>query len=104
MTSILVLAAAALGTWCLRVAFVAAIDIDTLPAVVRESLRYVGPAVTAAIAISTLAAGEGHAGLRISVAELVGLAVAGIVALRTGRLVWALAGAMASFWMISLLP
>lgn len=100
MTAALALAAAALGTWCLRVVFVTVVDVDTLPAPVQEALRYVGPAVTAAITVSALSQGDGHAGLRLSAAELTGLAAAGAVMLRTGKLLWALTAAMGCLWIV----
>lgn len=97
MTAVLVLLAVAAGSWGLRVAFVTVVDVDTLPAPVREALDYVGPAVMAALVITTLAHGEGHAGLRLSLPEVAGLVTAAVVALRTGSLLWPLAAAVGAF-------
>jgi branched-subunit amino acid transport protein len=57
VTAILVLLAVAAGTWALRVAFVTIVDVDTLPSLAREALDHVGPAVLAALIVSTLAHG-----------------------------------------------
>lgn len=103
MTAVLVLAAVAAGTWALRVAFVTFIDVDALPSLVREALDYLGPAVMAALIITTLAHGEGHAGLRLSLPEVAGLVAAAVVALRTGALLWALAAVMGVFAAVGLL-
>jgi branched-subunit amino acid transport protein len=97
MTAMLVLLAVAAGSWVLRVTFVTVVDVDTLPSLVREALDYVGPAVLAALIVTTLAHGEGHAGLRLSLPEITGLVAAAVVALRTGTLLWPLAAAMGVF-------
>jgi branched-subunit amino acid transport protein len=103
VTALLVLLAIAGGTWALRVAFVTIVDVDALPSLVREALDYLGPAVMAAVVITTIAHGEGHAGLRPSLAEVAGLVAALVVALRTGTLLWALAAAMGVFTAVGVL-
>jgi branched-subunit amino acid transport protein len=87
----------------LRVAFVTVVDVDTLPSPVREALDYVGPAVLAALIVTTLAHGEGQAGLRLSLPEITGLAAAAIVALRGGTLLWSLASALGTFTVTAML-
>jgi len=103
MTAVLVLLAVAGGTWALRVAFVTVVDVDALPSLIREALDYVGPAVMAALIITTLAHGEGHAGLRLSLPDAAGLFAAAVVALRTGTLLWALVAAMGAFTAVAAL-
>ena len=103
MTALLVLLAVAAGAWALRVGFVTIIDVETLPAPVREALDHVGPAVLAALIITTLAHGNGHAGLRPSLPVVAGLIAAALVALRTGNLLWPLAAAMGVFTAATLL-
>jgi branched-subunit amino acid transport protein len=103
MTAVLVLLAVAGGTWALRVAFVTVVDVDALPSLIREALDYVGPAVMAALIITTLAHGEGHAGLRLSLPDAAGLFAAAVVALRTGTLLWALVAAMGAFTAVAML-
>ena len=103
MSAVLVLLAVAGGTWALRVAFVTVVDVDALPSLIREALDYVGPAAMAALVITTLAHGEGLAGLRPSLPEAAGLIAAAVVALRTGTLLWALVAAMGAFTAVAML-
>lgn len=103
MTAALALVGVAVGTWVLRVGFVTIVDVDILPAAVRESLDYVGPAVMVAIVIMALADGQGGAGLRPTLAEIVGLLAAGVVARRSNSLPWSLVAAMAAFTAVGLL-
>lgn len=103
MTATLALLGAAAGSYALRIAFVTLVDVDRLPASVRESLAYVGPAVTAAIVVSALSGGGGRAGLALSGAQVAGLAAAALVMWRTSSLLWALGTAMAAFTVIGLI-
>lgn len=103
MIATLALAGAAAGSYVLRIAFVTLVDVDRLPATVRDALSYVGPAVTAAIVVTSLAHGEGFAGLRLTPAQIVGLLAAAGVAFRTGSLLWALGAAMGAFTLVGLL-
>lgn len=103
MTATLALIGAAAGSYVLRIAFVTLIDVERLPAAVREALRYVGPAVTAAIVVTSLAHGEGRAGLHLSAAQVIGLVAAALAAWRTGSLLWALGAAMGSLTVVNLL-
>jgi len=72
MTAVLALAGAVVGSYLLRITFVTLIDVERLPAVIRVALAYVGPAVIAAIVVTSLAHGDGHGGLRLSMAQLCG--------------------------------
>ena len=103
MTATLALIGAAAGSYVLRIAFVTLIDVERLPGAVRGALRYVGPAVTAAIVVTSLAHGEGRAGLHLSAAQVIGLVAAALAAWRTGSLLWALGAAMGSFTVVNLL-
>jgi branched-subunit amino acid transport protein len=102
MTATFALVGAAAGSYLLRIAFVNLIDVDRLPAAIRESLAYVGPAVTAAIVVSALAGSAGRAGLALSAAQVAGLAAAALIAWRTKSLLWALGAAMATFAVVGL--
>jgi branched-subunit amino acid transport protein len=103
MTATIALVGAAAGSYLLRIAFVTLIDVDRLPAAVRESLAYVGPAVTAAIVVSSLAGSAGRAGLALSFAQVAGLTAAALVAWHTKSLLWALGAAMATFTVVGLI-
>lgn len=103
MTATLALIGAAAGSYVLRIGFVALIDVERLPGAVQEALRYVGPAVTAAIVVTSLAHGEGSAGLHLSAAQVTGLLAAALATWRTGSLLWALGAAMGAFTVVNLL-
>lgn len=103
MTATLALLGAAAGSYVLRIAFVTLIDVDRLPASVRGSLAYVGPAVTAAIVVSALAGGAGRGGLALTGPQVAGLAAAALVMWRTSSLLWALGAAMTAFAAVGLL-
>ena len=103
MTAALALLGAVAGSYVLRTAFVTLVDVERLPETVREALRYVGPAVTAAIVVSSLAHGEGRAGLDLSAAQVIGLLAAALTAWRTGSLLWALGAAMGAYTLVGLL-
>ena len=102
MNAALALLGAAAGSYVLRIGFVTLIDVERLPGAVKETLRYVGPAVTAAIVVTSLAHGEGRAGLHLSAAQVIGLLAAAVTAWRTGSLLWALIAAMGSFTLVGL--
>ncbi|HSJ45756.1 MAG TPA: AzlD domain-containing protein [Euzebyales bacterium] len=103
MNAALALLGAAAGSYVLRIAFVTLIDVERLPDAVKEALRYVGPAVTAAIVVSSLAHGEGRAGLDVSAAQVIGLLAAAVTAWRSGSLLWSLGAGMVSFTLVGLL-
>lgn len=102
MIPALTLAAVAAGSWGLRSAFVTMIDVDRLPAVVRGALDQIGPAVMAALVVTAVAHGEGHAGLVLAPAELAGLAAAALISLRTGSLLWSVTGAIGTYLAVGL--
>lgn len=102
MSAALALAAVAAGSWGLRSAFVAMVDVDRLPTAIRGALDQVGPAVMAALVVTAVAHGEGHEGLVLPPAELAGLAAAALISLRTGSLLWSVAGAIGTYLAIGL--
>lgn len=103
MIPALTLAAVAVGSWGLRSAFITVVDVDDLPAVVRGALDQIGPAVMAGLVVTSIAHGEGHAGLVTPPAELAGLAAAALIALRFGSLLWSVAGAVGAYLVVGLL-
>lgn len=102
MIPALALAAVAVGSWGLRSAFVTLVDVDRLPATVRGALDHIGPAVMAALVVTSIAHGKGHAGLLVPPAELAGLAAAALITLRTGSLLWSVTGAVGAYLVVSL--
>lgn len=84
MTAVLMLTAAVVITWALRVAFITVVPAGRLPARVRHALDDVAPSVMAAIVALQLVGGD--AGTAIRPVELGAAAVAGVFAWRTGSL------------------
>jgi branched-subunit amino acid transport protein len=103
MIPALTLAAVAVGSWGLRSAFITLVDVDDLPAGIRGALDLIGPAVMAALVVTSIAHGEGHAGLVVPAAELAGLAAAALIALRYGSLLWSVVGAIGTYVALGLL-
>jgi branched-subunit amino acid transport protein len=84
MSPAVILLLAAAATWALRVAFIAVIPAELLPARIRRGLDDVAPAVAAAIIATHLADGVGLRALPSL--DLVAAGVAGAVAWRTRNL------------------
>ena len=80
MTALLALSLGALATWLLRVGFIALLPADRLPAALRRALPHVGPAVLAALVVSSLAGSGGPAALFAPSAQHVALLAAALVA------------------------
>jgi branched-subunit amino acid transport protein len=68
-----------------------------LPAPFVRALRNVGPAVLAALTVTLVAGAEGRSG--IGAEEIVGLAVAAVVAALTRNLIASLATGMVALWL-----
>lgn len=84
MNPVIVLALAAAVTWLLRISFIALVPAARLPVRVQSALDDVAPAVMAALVVSSLAHGEGIAGLVLS--DVAAALVAALVAWRTRHL------------------
>jgi branched-subunit amino acid transport protein len=87
MSAFVALALGALATWLLRVSFITLLPADRLPDRLRRSLRHVGPAVLAALVVTSLMGTGGPAALAAPSAEHVALLAAGVVAWRFRNLV-----------------
>jgi branched-subunit amino acid transport protein len=85
MDLLLIVLAAAAGTWILRVALIGLLPAERLPARLRRALDDVAPVVLAAMLANTLVAGGGVSAL-VSPA-LVAVLVAAFAAWRTSNLV-----------------
>lgn len=90
----LVLLAAAVATWLLRVLFITIVPADRLPARVRRALPHVGPAILAALIVTSLVQGGGVPALLRPTPEHLALLAAGLVALRWRNLVVPMAAAL----------
>lgn len=94
----LVFAVAGIGTYLIRASFLLLGPKLTLPPRVERALRYVGPAVFAAIVAPAVVGRAGAGGLPDRLPELVAAATAALVAWRTGRVIWVLAVGMVTLW------
>lgn len=86
-------------TYGMRAGLILALADTELPAWLLQALRYVAPAVLAALVVSLIADPEApHQG--VTVAEVAGLVVAAPVAWKTKNLIATLAAGMATFWLV----
>jgi branched-subunit amino acid transport protein len=90
--------AVGIGTYLMRAGFILALADMNFPPRVREALRYVAPAVMAALVVSLLFDSEGSGGA--GWIELVALAVGGIVGWHRRSLPWVLVAGMSTLWLL----
>ncbi|MEM9564320.1 MAG: AzlD domain-containing protein [Actinomycetota bacterium] len=98
MRAWIVFLVAGLGSYLLRASFILAGSGVTLPTWVERALRYVGPAVFAAIVAPPVLGDDGIAAAPDRVPEIVAVFAAGLVAWRTGRVIWVLVVGMIVLW------
>lgn len=84
------------GTYLMRSSFIHALAGREFPPTVREALRYVAPAVMAALVISLGFDGSTEVGW----AEVAALVVGGVVGWRTRSLPWVLVAGMVTLWLV----
>ncbi len=95
---LLVVVAVGVATYVMRAGLILLLANRTLPAVVERSLRYVGPAVLAALTVS-LAFGTSEGGAaNLEAPEILALLASGGVAAWRRNLVETLIVGMAVFW------
>lgn len=87
-----------MGTYFLRSIFIVSLADRTVPPAARQALRFVAPAVMAALVVSLLYGEEG--GGTVGAVELISLAVGGLVGWRTKSLVWVLVAGMSALWLL----
>lgn len=85
-----------IGTYLVRSSFILALADREFPPPVREALRYVAPAVMAALVVSLTFGGSEGAGW----VEIAALVLGGVVGWRTRSLVWVLVGGMVTLWLL----
>ena len=91
----------AVMTYVMRAGLILALADRPLPVPVERALRFVGPAVLAALAINLAAGGEG--GPSLAMVKVAALIVAGGVALWRRNLIWTLLAGMATLWTLTAL-
>lgn len=87
-----------IGTYLMRASFILALADRDFPPRVRGGLRFVAPAVMAALVVSLLFDSEGSGG--VGWVELTALVVGGLVGWRTRSLPWVLAAGMVTLWLL----
>ena len=97
--ALLVVAITAIGTYAMRGGLILLLADRTLPDPVERALRYVGPAVLAALTVSLAMGGEG--GTSLDVPETIAIAAACLVAWRTKNLLWTLLAGMTTLLVLS---
>ncbi|NNE10617.1 MAG: AzlD domain-containing protein [Ilumatobacter sp.] len=88
-------------TYTMRASVIVALANRTIGPRLERSLKMVGPAVLAALAINLAAGGEG--GPNLDLAEAAALFAAGVVARWRRSLLWSLAAGMLALWIVSAL-
>jgi len=98
--ALIVLAITAAGTFAMRGGLILLLADRTLPNTVERGLRYVGPAVLAALTVN-LAVGGSEDGASLGTAETVAIVAACVVAWRTKNLLSTLLAGMATLLLLS---
>jgi branched-subunit amino acid transport protein len=91
---------AAAITFLLRFSFLGTLKPDAIPPRVREVLRFVPPAVLAAIVVPALVIRDGAIQLAMSNPRPAAALVALIVAWLTRSVIWTIAAGMAALWLL----
>lgn len=101
MNALIAIVLGGIGTYLMRASFLAILGDGHIPPIVERSLRYVGPAVFAAIALPRIL---GHDGLRsltaVPTAEMLAAVIAGIVGFKTRHVPTTLALGMIALWLL----
>ena len=96
MSDMLAVVVVGIGTYISRALFIVALANKRIPDPVLVALKFVAPAVTAALIVALLTDTEGN--VAIGVAELAGFVAGGAVAYRTRDHIWTLVAGMAVYW------
>lgn len=92
-----------LGTYLIRASFILAGPTVELPSWCRRALKYVAPAVFAAIVAPPVLGDEGLAGVARPDARLLAIVAAAIIAYRTRDVKWVLVVGMVTLWTLRLI-
>ncbi len=94
-----IMAVIGVGTFALRLSFIELIDRLSLPVAVRRGLRFVPPAVLAALVIPGIVL-AGDSGGELTNPRLIAGIAAAVVAWYTRGVIWTLAVGMGSLWLL----
>ena len=90
-------------TYGIRLSFIAFLPSERLPTVVRRGLRYVPPAVLAAIILAELARPSGSLDISLGNVRLLAGIVAGVVAWRSHNIWLTILTGLGALWALSVL-
>jgi len=93
-----IIAIAGVGTYLLRLSFFALFGTRAVPATLGRYLRYIPPAVLAALVSPALVMDHGSVVISLHNPRLLAGLVAALVTWRTGSVLWTLGSGMAGFW------
>jgi len=96
-----IIMAGALGTYALRLSFIGLLPRDRLPPRLYQSLRFVPPAVLAALILPGLVGSGASLNLSPTNPRLVAGLLAGAIAWRTRNTWLSIAAGMATLWILS---
>ena len=99
MEKLVIFAGMALVTYFTRYAMIAALGRE-VPLLLRRWLRYVPPAVLAALVVPAALAPQGNLEIGLRAWAVV---VGAIVAWRTRSVLWTILGGLATFWLLRML-
>ena len=99
MEKLVIFAGMALVTYFTRYAMIAALGRE-VPPLLRRWLRYVPPAVLAALVVPAALAPQGNLEIGLRAWAVV---VGAIVAWRTRSVLWTILGGLATFWLLRVL-
>jgi branched chain amino acid efflux pump len=102
-TLILLLGGGALGTFLLRASFLTLVPGERLPTWARRGLRYVPPAVLAALAVPAFLPATWPVADAASLARPIAAVAASLVAWRFGNIFLTIGAGMATLWLLSAL-
>lgn len=88
-----------LGTYLMRLSFVALFGRHGVPAVLAAPLRYVAPAVLAALVAPAVVAPGGVLDVGAGNPRTPAMVVAIVVAIRTRSVIWTILAGMGSLWL-----
>lgn len=100
MTALIAITLGGIGTYLMRASFIAILGDGVIPPVIARSLRYVGPAVFAAIVLPRVLGEDGLAALTDRpTPEMLAALVAGVVGWRTRHVPLTLLVGMVALWL-----
>jgi len=99
----LVIVAMGVGTYVLRVSFIVLFGrFETVPPRVENALRFVPPAVLAALVVPGLVSLDGSFAVQFDPAQLLAGVLAGVVAWRTESMLATIGVGMGALWLLGL--